>query len=195
MIIFKKFAKNYSLTETLEQYLAVGERCKQVFMNKHRDYGMAWHILRLSSLTDQMYIKARRIRSLEENGESKVDEGVEPEYIGLVNYGVMSLMKLDLTEDELENLSDKELSQTYDDNLTLSKGVMKNKNHDYGEAWRHMRISSLTDLILMKLLRIRQIEDNEGKTAHSEGLDANYIDIINYSIFALIRLMEKNSNQ
>jgi hypothetical protein len=179
------------LTKTLEQYRAIEGRCKQVFMNKHRDYGMAWHILRLSSLTDQMYIKASRIRSLEENQESKVDEGVEPEYIGLVNYGVMSLMKLTLTEEELGNLSEKELSENYDNSLTLSREVMENKNHDYGEAWRQMRISSLTDLILMKLLRIRQIEDNEGKTVHSEGLDANYIDIINYSIFALIRLGEK----
>jgi len=178
------------LKKTLDQYRQIEERCKAVFLGKHRDYGVAWHILRLSSLTDQMYIKARRIRSLEENDLRKVDEGIEPEYVGLVNYGVMSLMKLELEEEAIKGLSPEELSESYDKYLKEARDLMTNKNHDYGEAWRHMRVSSLTDLILMKLLRIRQIEDNEGKTMHSEGLDANYIDIINYSIFALIRLSE-----
>jgi len=178
------------LKKTLDQYRQIEERCKAVFLGKHRDYGVAWHILRLSSLTDQMYIKARRIRSLEENDLRKVDEGIEPEYVGLVNYGVMSLMKLELEEEAIKGLSPEQLSESYDKYLKEARDLMTNKNHDYGEAWRHMRVSSLTDLILMKLLRIRQIEDNEGKTMHSEGLDANYIDIINYSIFALIRLSE-----
>ncbi len=178
------------MKKTLDQYRQIEERCKAVFLGKHRDYGVAWHILRLSSLTDQMYIKARRIRSLEENDLRKVDEGIEPEYVGLVNYGVMSLMKLELEEEAIKGLSPEELSESYDKYLKEARDLMTNKNHDYGEAWRHMRVSSLTDLILMKLLRIRQIEDNEGKTMHSEGLDANYIDIINYSIFALIRLSE-----
>ena len=178
------------MKKTLDQYRQIEERCKAVFLGKHRDYGVAWHILRLSSLTDQMYIKARRIRSLEENDLRKVDEGIEPEYVGLVNYGVMSLMKLELEEEAIKALSPEELSESYDKYLKDARDLMTNKNHDYGEAWRHMRVSSLTDLILMKLLRIRQIEDNEGKTMHSEGLDANYIDIINYSIFALIRLSE-----
>ena len=174
----------------MEQYRQIEERCKEVFMNKHRDYGVAWHILRLSSLTDQMYIKARRIRSLEEHGIRKVDEGIEPEYVGLVNYGVMSLMKLDLSADDIKQLAADQLTVAYEGYLKQARDLMMKKNHDYGEAWRHMRVSSLTDLILMKLLRIRQIEDNEGKTINSEGLDANYIDIINYSIFALIRLGE-----
>ena len=178
------------MKKTLDQYRQIEERCKAVFLGKHRDYGVAWHILRLSSLTDQMYIKARRIRSLEENDLRKVDEGIEPEYVGLVNYGVMSLMKLELEEEAIKGLSPEQLSESYDKYLKEARDLMTNKNHDYGEAWRHMRVSSLTDLILMKLLRIRQIEDNEGKTMHSEGLDANYIDIINYSIFALIRLSE-----
>ena len=178
------------MRKTLEQYRQIEERCKEVFMNKHRDYGVAWHILRLSSLTDQMYIKARRIRSLEEHGISKVDEGIEPEYVGLVNYGVMSLMKLDLSADDIKQLAADQLTVAYEGYLKQARDLMMKKNHDYGEAWRHMRVSSLTDLILMKLLRIRQIEDNEGKTINSEGLDANYIDIINYSIFALIRLGE-----
>jgi len=178
------------LKKTLEQYSQIEQRCKEVFINKHRDYGVAWHILRLSSLTDQMYIKAKRIRSLEENRESKVDEGIEPEYMGLVNYGVMSLMKLDFSGEAIKNWTEKELESIYDSYLKTARDLMSKKNHDYGEAWRTMRVSSLTDLILMKLLRIRQIEDNEGKTLNSEGLDANYIDIINYSIFALIRLGE-----
>lgn len=189
-LFLRNLQKIRPLRKTLEQYRKIEERCKAVFMNKHRDYGLAWHILRLSSLTDQMYIKARRIRSLEENGMSKVDEGVEPEYVGLVNYGVMSLMKLELSSEAIKELTGERLSETYDGYLKQARDLMVKKNHDYGEAWRHMRVSSLTDLILMKLLRIRQIEDNEGKTINSEGLDANYIDIINYSIFALIRLGE-----
>jgi len=159
-------------------------------MTKNEDYGKAWRILRLSSLTDQMYIKARRIRSIEEQGEQKIEEGVIPEFIGLVNYGIMALMKLVRSEQELEQLDTAQLAHAYDELADSSYSLMQKKNHDYGEAWRNMRVSSLTDLILMKLLRIRQIEDNEGQTLDSEGLDANYIDIINYSIFALIRLEE-----
>lgn len=178
------------MQKTLEQYQNAMATCKKVFMTKNEDYGKAWRILRLSSLTDQMYIKARRIRSIEEQGEQKIEEGVIPEFIGLVNYGIMALMKLVRSEQELEQLDTAQLAHAYDELADSSYSLMQKKNHDYGEAWRNMRVSSLTDLILMKLLRIRQIEDNEGQTLDSEGLDANYIDIINYSIFALIRLEE-----
>jgi hypothetical protein len=189
-LFLRNLQKIHFLKKTIDQYRKIEGRCKGVFLDKHRDYGLAWHILRLSSLTDQMYIKAKRIRSLEENGTRKVDEGIEPEYVGLVNYGVMALMKLELPEETIKGFSPEDLSQAYDNYISQARELMLDKNHDYGEAWRNMRVSSLTDLILMKLLRIRQIEDNEGKALHSEGLDANYIDIINYSIFALIRLAE-----
>lgn len=178
------------MQKTLEQYQNAMAACKKVFMTKNEDYGTAWRILRLSSLTDQMYIKARRIRSIEERGVQKIEEGVVPEFIGLVNYGIMALMKLDRSEQELKQLDTDQLARAYDEFAESSYSLMQKKNHDYGEAWRNMRVSSLTDLILMKLLRIRQIEDNKGQTLDSEGLDANYIDIINYSIFALIRLEE-----
>ncbi len=158
-----------------------------------KDYGSAWRILRTKSLTDQIFIKAKRIRSIEEKGMSKVDEGVFPEFIGIANYCVMALIQLELgTGDELEMDVD-ECEVKYNEHFQAAKDLMDNKNHDYDEAWREMRISSLTDLILMKLLRIKQIEDNQGKTIISEGLDANYLDIINYAVFAMIRLEEQNS--
>lgn len=155
-----------------------------------KDYGSAWRILRTSSLTDQIYIKAKRIRSIEDKGMSKVEEGVEPEFIGIVNYCIMALIQLDMNgSSELEIESEKCLA-IYGQFFNDAKSLMSNKNHDYDEAWRDMRISSLTDLILMKLMRIKQIEDNDGQTLISEGLDANYLDIINYAVFALIRLDE-----
>ena len=174
--------------ETIRQYDAVTGSCTEIFMLKMKDYGTAWRILRPSSLTDQIYIKAQRIRSIEEKGVSKVDEGIRPEFIGIVNYSIMALIQLELgTETEL-SLDPARGESLYSHYLTAAKELMLRKNHDYGEAWRNMRISSLTDIILMKLMRIKQIEDNKGQTFISEGLDANYFDIINYAVFALIKL-------
>lgn len=165
--------------------------CKEIFMTKMKDYGTAWRILRTTSLTDQIYIKAKRIRSIDELGSQKIEEGVKPEFIGIINYSIIALVQLELGVAEKDvNLPIKEAEILYDKYVQASKSLMEDKNHDYGEAWRNMRISSLTDIILMKLLRVKQIEDNDGKTRISEGLDANYFDILNYSIFALIKLEE-----
>jgi len=167
--------------------------CRDIFVTKMKDYGTAWRILRSTSITDQIYIKAQRIRSIDDKGVQKIEEGVKPEYIGIVNYSVMALIQLELgTGDRLE-LAPEEGERLYNKYIYQARDLMLNKNHDYGEAWRNMRISSLTDIILMKLLRIKQIEDNKGKTFISEGLDANYYDIINYAIFSLIRLEYENS--
>ena len=178
------------MSKTSAQYDQVIDECREVFLNKMKDYGSAWRILRTSSLTDQIYIKANRIRSIQEKGTSKVDEGIKPEFIGIVNYSVMALIQLELgVEEELEMDSGKALN-LFNTHFLSAKNLMMDKNHDYDEAWRNMRVSSLTDIILMKLLRVKQIEDNEGKTTVSEGVDANYNDIINYSVFALIKLNE-----
>lgn len=179
------------MANTTEQFDSVILKCKEIFTKKMKDYGAAWRILRTESLTDQIFIKAQRIRTLEEKGVSKVDEGVESEYIGIINYCAMAIIQLEKGVNSNDTGYSEEIASLYWNNLVTAKELMQNKNHDYGEAWRDMRISSLTDLILMKLLRIKQIEDNEGKTIISEGLDANYLDIINYSVFALIRLNEK----
>ncbi len=184
------FASMKKSTHTLDQYNQVLESCRKLFLNKTRDYGTSWRILRPSSLTDQLYIKALRIRSIEEKGKQKIDEGVEAEYIGLVNYCIIALMQLELHEETALSLTYEETERLYDKYADKARQLMLAKNHDYGEAWRKMRISSITDMILMKLLRIKQIEDNQGATLVSEGLDANYLDIINYSLFALIRLEE-----
>lgn len=162
--------------------------CLDIFEKKMTDYGSAWRVLRTSSLTDQLYIKAKRIRSIEEKGSSKVDEGILPEFIGIVNYSVMALVQLKLGYSEDTNLPKEEAMNFYHKYIATAKGLMENKNHDYDEAWREMRVSSLTDLILQKLLRIKQIEDNKGKTIISEGIDANYLDMINYAVFALIKM-------
>jgi hypothetical protein len=151
------------------------------------DYGTAWRILRPKSLTDQIYIKAQRIRSIEEKGISKVDEGIRPEFIGIINYAIMGLIQLELGPSDSE-LSPAETLDLYDRYFNQAKTLMQDKNHDYGEAWRNMRISSYTDLILMKLKRTKQIEDNLGKTIASEGIDANYLDMINYAVFAMIKI-------
>ena len=156
------------------------------------DYGSAWRILRTSSLTDQIFIKAQRIRSIEEKGSQKVDEGVQSEFIGIVNYCIIALIQLQLKDDKREEIPVDESGKLFDKYADEAKKLMERKNHDYGEAWRDMRVSSLTDLILMKILRTKQIEDNDGKTLISEGVDANYYDMINYAIFALIRSEEKN---
>ena len=156
-----------------------------------KDYGSAWRILRLSSLTDQIFIKAQRIRSLQTKQIRKVDEGQVSEFIGIINYSIMSLIQIEKGVVESPDLDLESALDLYDVHLAKTKNLMENKNHDYGEAWRDMRVSSLTDLIIQKILRIKQIEDNQGKTIVSEGIDANYQDMIIYSVFALIHLEEK----
>ena len=179
------------IMNTENQFDQIEKLCFALFSKKAVDYGTAWRILRTSSLTDQIYIKAQRIRSIQEKGMSKVDEGIVPEFIGIINYSVMALIQLEIgVTDCFEGMiSAEESSQLYQKYIQNAKALMLNKNHDYGEAWRNMRVESLTDIILMKLLRIKQIEDNEGLTIVSEGLDANYYDIINYAVFALIKLI------
>ena len=155
------------------------------------DYGSAWRILRLTSLTDQIFIKAQRSRGLQTNKERKVDEGQVSEFIGIINYSIMSLIQIEKGVVDSPDLNLEQATKLYDHHLSITKSLMENKNHDYGEAWRDMRVSSLTDLIMQKILRIKQIEDNKGKTLVSEGIDANYQDMINYSVFALIHLQHK----
>ena len=174
------------MQKTSEQYDAVIKQCRDLFIKKMNDYGSAWRILRLPSLTDQIYIKAQRIRQLQENEIKKVDEDEIPEFIGIINYSLMALIQLEKGVVEEPDLNVNEATKLYDKHIAITKSLMEDKNHDYGEAWREMRISSLTDLILQKLLRVKQIEDNLGKTLVSEGIDANYQDMINYAIFALI---------
>jgi hypothetical protein len=174
---------------TASQFEKVITYCRNIFENKQKDYGTAWRILRLPSLTDQIYIKANRIRSLQVKDIQLVDEGITPEFVGIVNYSVMALIQLDMGVAESVDMSAEKAIELYTAKLNESRDLMFNKNHDYDEAWRNMRVSSFTDIILMKLLRIKSIEDNKGETLVSEGLDANYQDIINYSIFALIKLI------
>lgn len=176
------------MQETLKQYDNVIEKCKSLFEKKMKDYGSAWRILRLSSLTDQIFIKAQRIRGLQLNNVRKVDEGQYSEFIGIINYSIMALIQIDKGISEQPDLSLKESLSLYDNYSEQTKSLMIDKNHDYGEAWRDMRVSSLTDLIIQKLLRVKQIEDNSGETLVSEGIDANYQDIVNYAVFALIHL-------
>ena len=178
------------MQNTSKQYDEVTARCRSLFINKMSDYGSAWRILRLPSLTDQIFIKAQRIRQLQENSTRKVDEGEASEFIGIINYSVMALIQLEEGVAEQPDIDVEKATELYDKHIAQTKALMENKNHDYGEAWRDMRISSLTDLILQKLLRVKQIEDNEGKTIVSEGIDANYQDMINYAIFALILMDE-----
>lgn len=179
------------MQNTLKQYDKVITVCRDLFEKKMKDYGSAWRILRLPSLTDQIFIKAQRIRSLQENSERKVDEGEASEFIGIINYSVMALIQIERGVVEQPDLSLEEAIKLYDEKVAETKALMEAKNHDYGEAWRDMRISSLTDLILQKLLRVKQIENNKGKTLVSEGIDANYQDMINYAVFALIHLNAK----
>ena len=176
------------MPDTSLQFDTVVSKCTEIFKKKTIDYGTAWRILRSSSLTDQIFIKANRIRTLQETGSSKVNEGIEPEFIGIVNYCVMALIQLELKKDNRLELPADEVIKLYQEKILEAKNLMMAKNHDYGEAWRDMRVSSLTDLILMKILRVKQIEDNKGKTIISEGIDANYSDMLNYSVFALIHL-------
>ena len=184
----KKFQDKYTpiMKNTSKEYDTVIATCRTLFINKMKDYGCAWRILRLPSLTDQIYIKAQRIRSLQENEVRKIDEDETGEFIGIINYSIMALIQLELGVVDQPDLDVAKATELYDAKVKLTKDLMEDKNHDYGEAWREMRVSSLTDLILQKLLRVKQIEDNKGKTLVSEGIDANYQDMINYSVFALI---------
>jgi len=184
-------SKNYYtkiplMKNTSQEYDKVIGICRDLFSKKMTDYGSAWRILRLPSLTDQIFIKAQRIRSLQENEVRKVDEDETGEFIGIINYCIMALIQLELGVVDQPDLNTEQAVKLYDTKIALTKQLMEDKNHDYGEAWREMRVSSLTDLILQKLLRVKQIEDNKGKTLVSEGIDANYQDMINYSVFALI---------
>lgn len=176
---------------TSAQFDAQIKNCREIFEKKTRDYGTSWRVLRPSSLTDQLFIKAQRIQTIEEAKAKMVDEDERSEFIGLINYAIIGLIQMKLKEDKRIELKEEEALKFYDAEANEIKSLMLAKNHDYGEAWRDMRVSSFTDLILMKLLRIKQIEDNKGKTLISEGIDAGYRDIVNYSIFALIKLSEK----
>lgn len=176
------------MQHTSQQYDSVLGKCRGLYEKKLKDYGAAWRILRLPSLTDQIFIKAQRIRSLQELSEHKIAEDETSEFIGIINYGLMSLIQLDLGIASQPDLNAEEALAHFDRVALETKTLMEQKNHDYGEAWREMRVSSLTDLILQKLLRVKQIEDNAGKTIVSEGVRANYQDMVNYAIFALIHL-------
>lgn len=170
------------------QFEHIISTCRDLFKKKLTDYGASWRILRPQSVTDQILIKAKRIRSIEEKGVSKVDEGISSEFIGIVNYGIVGLIQLELKHTDGVDISTEDAMELYDKYMQATKQLMFAKNHDYGEAWRSMRISSYTDLILVKLFRTKQIENNDGQTIVSEGIDANYMDMINYSIFGLIKL-------
>jgi len=174
------------MTTTDIQYDEVINSCKEIFLKKNKDYGTAWRVLRTISIVDQIFIKAQRIRTIQEKGEQKVADGIAAEFRGIINYAVIGLMQLELTENDPEELTLEHVSALFDLNTHAAKQLMSDKNHDYGEAWRSMSQESFVDLILMKLQRIRQILTNDGKTLMSEGIDANYYDIVNYAVFALI---------
>ena len=182
------------MSKTEEQYDQVINLCRTLFVNKMKDYGSAWRILRLPSLTDQIFIKAQRIRCIQENSNQKIDEDESTEFVGIINYSVMALIQLEMGAVKKPDLTQEKATKAYDEKIAITKKLMLDKNHDYSEAWRDMRISSLTDLILQKLLRVKQIENNKGKTLVSEGIAANYQDIINYSVFALIMLKDEVIN-
>lgn len=176
------------MQNTSQQYDAAISQCKDIFLKKMKDYGTAWRNLRPTSVTDQIFIKAQRIKSIEEKGTQKIEDDIKGEYVGIINYCAIGLIQLKLENDHRMDLPNQEVEELFLHFLVETKKLMENKNHDYGEAWRDMRVSSLTDLILMKIFRVKQIEDNKGQTIISEGVDANYMDMINYSVFALIKL-------
>lgn len=180
------------MNHTSQQYDEVIAHCRELYVNKMKDYGPAWRILRLPSLTDQIFIKAQRIRSIEQKGTQLVEDDLRGEFIGILNYSIMALVQLELGVVEKPDIDKDTAAQLFDKYTAETKVLMERKNHDYGEAWREMRISSITDLILQKILRIKQIEDNSGKTIVSEGLDANYMDMVNYAAFVLIKMSETN---
>ena len=181
--------------KTDQQFDHVFNVCRDIFEKKMKDYGTAWRILRSSSMTDQIFIKAQRIRSIETKGASKIDEGIRDEFIGIINYAAMGLIQLELGTADKPEMDQQEALDLFNNKLKQAKDLMGDKNHDYGEAWRKMRVSSFTDLILMKLHRTKQIEDNQGKTIVSEGVDANYLDIINYAVFAMIKIDFKEQDE
>ena len=174
------------MTDTNKQYDEAIASCKEIFIKKANDYGTAWRVLRTISIVDQIFIKAQRIRTIQQKGEQKVSDGIAAEFKGIINYAVIGLIQLQLPEDAPEELQLDKVNGLFDKNILVAKNLMLDKNHDYGEAWRSMSQESFVDLILMKLQRIRQILNNDGKTIMSEGIDANYLDIINYAVFALI---------
>jgi len=179
----KKFMK-----QTITEYESIIKKCEDIFAKKLKDYGTAWRILRISSLTDQIFIKAQRIRSIDQKGTQKINEDISNEYVGIINYSIIGLIQLELgVAEHAEELSFSNAMGLFSQYANQAKQLMSDKNHDYGEAWQDMRISSLTDLILQKLLRVKKIENNEGETLISEGIDANYLDMINYAVFALIK--------
>lgn len=181
------------LSETVNEYKQVIKACQRLFEKKTRDYGTAWRILRLPSLTDQLYIKARRIRSIQEKGVQKVADDIRDEFIGIVNYCLIAIIQLELPKDTGTYLPFETVGPLYDKAAEETMALLLEKNHDYGEAWREMRISSITDIILMKIMRVKQIEDNAGQTLVSEGVKANYQDMLNYAVFCLIKLQEANT--
>ncbi|MBL7848799.1 MAG: DUF1599 domain-containing protein [Cyclobacteriaceae bacterium] len=180
------------ISKTHTQYKEVISACKELFLHKTRDYGTAWRVLRLPSITDQIFIKAQRIRSIQEKGTQKVGDPVHDEFVGIINYCVIALIQIQLEASSRTELTPEEVIPLYDAAIEETMRLLDNKNHDYGEAWRDMRVSSITDIILMKLMRVKQIENNEGRTVVSEGVKANYQDMINYAVFALILLSEEN---
>lgn len=182
------------MSQTETQYKSVVGKCRELFSKKAHDYGTAWRILRLPSLTDQIYIKAQRLRSIEDEGLQKVDDPIEGEFMGILNYSIMALIQLEKGVANEPDMTAEDALIDYDRHASEILELMMAKNHDYGEAWREMRLGSFTDLILQKLLRVKQMEDNQGKTLASEGIDANYMDMVNYAAFALIQLSESDQS-
>lgn len=178
-------------SQTEIEYRQVISHCKALFDKKNKDYGTSWRILRLPSLTDQIFIKAQRIRSIQEKGHQKIQDGIEGEFIGIINYCIIALIQKSLEDSDKMEFSNEEISKCYDQQVDKTLELLRNKNHDYGEAWRDMRVSSMTDLILMKIFRTKQIENNQGVTLVSEGVEANYQDMLNYAVFCLIKLKEE----
>ncbi|MBS1744426.1 MAG: DUF1599 domain-containing protein [Bacteroidetes bacterium] len=180
---------------TNEQYDVIIDECKSTFLKKTKDYGTSWRVYRVISIADQIYIKAKRIRTIQEKKQQKIGDGIKSEFEGILNYSVIGLIQLSLAENAPEQLAVADVERYYDTTIAAAKKLMQDKNHDYGEAWREMSQESFTDLILAKLLRIKQIISNEGVTIISEGIDANYYDILNYAVFALILISEGKQNK
>ena len=178
------------MADTEDQYEAVIQLCKDIFIKKTKDYGTSWRVLRTISIVDQIYIKAQRIRTIQEKQQQRVEDDIPSEFIGIINYSIVGLIQLQLNDDDPEEIEVEQVNDLYTKYFSQAKTLMQNKNHDYGEAWRNMSQESFTDLILMKLQRMRQMISNKGKTLISEGLDANYFDMINYAVFALILIDE-----
>ena len=179
------------MNNTSAQYSEAIKICKDIFMKKMKDYGSSWRVFRPSSLTDQIFIKAQRIRTIEDKGSQKIEDDIKSEFIGILNYCIISLIQLEMKGNENLELVTKDAEQFYDKHASFAKELMEAKNHDYGEAWRDMRISSFTDMMLVRIMRIKQIEDNKGLTISSEGIESNYYDMINYCVFALIKIAEE----